>query len=68
MSCCCGTSLQLFYLLSVCCFIVAADEAHYSCVISELDDEVGFRLANAVVGEQSEQQRTEHAALGCTFV
>ncbi len=49
--------------LSVVRFIVVADETYHCCVISELDDVVGAELGSAVVGQQREEQRAEHAAL-----
>ncbi len=51
--------IQLCHFLSVGCFIIVADEAYHSCVISKLDDVVGAELGNAVVS----QQRAEHTAL-----
>ncbi len=44
-------------------FIVVADEAYHSCVISKLDDVVGAELGNAVLSQQREEQRAEHTAL-----
>ncbi len=54
---------QLCHFLFVGCFIVVADEAYHSCVISKLDDVVGAELSSAVVGQQLEEQRAEHTAL-----
>ncbi len=48
--------------LSVVRFIVVADEAYHSCVISKLDDVVGAELGNAVLSQQREE-RAEHTAL-----
>ncbi|XP_050958231.1 ribonuclease inhibitor [Labeo rohita] len=44
-------------------FIVVADEAYHSRVISELDDVVGAELGSAVVGQQRKEQRAENTAL-----
>lgn len=52
---------QLFF--PVCRFIVVLNEAHHSCVISELQDVNAAESASAVIGEQAEEQRTRDAAL-----
>ncbi|KAL0151178.1 hypothetical protein M9458_053691, partial [Cirrhinus mrigala] len=54
---------QLSHFLSVVCFIVVADEAYHSRVISEFDDVVGAELGSAVVGQQREEQWAENTAL-----
>ncbi len=46
---------QLCHFLSLVRFIVVADEAYHSCVISKLDDVVGAGLGSAVVGQQCEE-------------
>ncbi len=40
-------------------FIIVADEAYHSCVISKLDDVVGAELGSAVMGQEREEQRAE---------
>ncbi len=54
---------QLCHFLSVVRFIVVADEAYHSYLISKLDDVVGAGLGSAVVSQQSEEQWAEHTAL-----
>ncbi len=54
---------KVCHFLSVVRFIVVADEAYHSCVISKLDDVVGAGLGSAVMSQQREEQRAEHTAL-----
>jgi len=54
---------QLCHFLTVWHFIIVADETYHCRIISELDDVVGAELGSTVVGQQCEEQWTEHTAL-----
>ncbi len=60
---CLHHTIQPAVPLSVVRFIVVADETYHWCVIGKLDDVVGAELGSAVVGQQREEQRSEHTAL-----
>lgn len=54
----------VLYFFQVGLFIVICDQAHYSCVVSNLDG-VGVEGGYTVVCVQGVQQDVQNAALGC---
>ena len=56
------------HLLSVRRLVAVGDQADDGRVVSKLDDGVGAVCGHAVMGEQREEERAEHATLGCAGV